>query len=146
MRTSSEQIETYLTRYGWAFDTISSHQWLTGWQGRYKVYGLSISASLSMISMKVDRYWDPRIDWEERADLLRYVCDINAQTPMVKLGIEKDGTISLLLQLWGTDLSYKDFSQALGLIGYYADSLFEELTLKFRDQPRHGHHEQRLLT
>lgn len=134
MTSSAEQIEDYLGRYGWVFDRVSQGQWMTGWQGRYGTLSLSIGLSSTMICFKVEPLFQTTMDWDHRADLLKYICEINAHTPMVKLVIEEDGDISLVLQLWAAHLRYKDFEHALGLIGYYSDMLYEDLTIRLRDQ------------
>ncbi len=133
MTSAAEQIETYLNRYGWIFDRVSSSQWISGWQGRYCTYSLSIGLSTTMVCFKVQPLFHITMDLDGRADLLKYLCEINAHTPMVKLVIEDDNDISLVLQIWAGHLRYKDFEHALGLIGYYADVLYEDLMIKMRD-------------
>lgn len=133
MTSSAEQVEGFLRRYGWMFDRVSNSQWITGWQGRYCTFSLSIGLSTTMVCFKVEPLFHTTMDWDSRADLLKYLCEINAHTPMVKLVIEEDGDISLVLQLWSRHLRYKDFEHALGLIGYYADMLYEDLTIKLRE-------------
>ena len=64
---------------------------------------------------------------------MKYICELNAHTPMLKLLIEEDGDVSLVLQIWAGNLRYKDFEHAVGLIGYYSDMLYEDLTIKMRD-------------
>ena len=125
----NEQIlESYLRRYGWEWFVSYKNDakiWCTGWQSEIKSFPLNISFTDTWILFEVDPFIP--LEYETQKDkLYRALMELNNDIQLVKLSISEFGNVSLKLQLF-SNISYQDFSNALGVLSYYADLLYANL-------------------
>ncbi len=130
-RCSSEMLECYLRDYGWSFRSNGPQSWLTGWQGQDRSYPLTVHLNDTWLVLNVNPFLKLNIDWESWPEISRYLLELNADCHMVKIVINQNGDIGLVLELLASNLAYSDFSDALGVLGYYADYLYDEILSQF---------------
>lgn len=130
-RCSSPKLETYLRDYGWSFRNESENSWVTGWQGQDRSYPLTIDLNDTWVILSVTPFLKLNIDWDSWPEISRYLLELNHQCHMVKIVINDCGDIALILEILASNLAYNDFSDALGILGYYADFLYDEILSQF---------------
>lgn len=133
----NEQIlESYLTRYGWEWFisyTGEAKIWCTGWQSEIKSFPLNISFTDTWILFEVNPFIP--LEYETQKDeLYKALMELNNDIQLVKLSINESSNISLKLQLF-SNMSFEDFSNALGVLAYYADLLYANLVDTKEDIP-----------
>ena len=123
-------LEKYLSKYGWSFKKVSEKTIISGWQGQHRCFPLVISYCDTWISFEVNPLLKLEIDWEFWPELTAFALNLNASSRMIRLSMTEEGTLSLLLDIFSANLNFQDFSDALGVLGYYADYFYEEMTNK----------------
>lgn len=122
-----ETIDSFFEQYGWTFEKSGEDLWFTGFRGDVSNYRIFI---------KVTEHWayftiapfvvapkgedcTRRLNWH----LLRLNRDIN----MAKFCLDADGDIVLTVEMPTESLDYGQFSEALGVLSYYADDSYLEV-------------------
>jgi hypothetical protein len=123
----SQTIESYLDHYGWAFRPIKQGQWLTGWQGEQRYFPLGVSVCESWLTLTIKPFVEWHDGWNRTRDIANYLMKLNNYCPMVKFALDEQGDICLSLSLLLTHLGFEEFSNSIGILGYYAESLHEEI-------------------
>ena len=123
----TQTIESYLCHYGWAFRPVNHGQWQTGWQGSKRYFPLGLTVCDSWVTMTIKPFVIWHEGWDCARELASYLLKLNNLCPMVKLAMDEKGEICLSLSLLSENLEYQDFSNAIGILGYYAESLYEEI-------------------
>ena len=123
----NHSLENFLGRYGWDYVKKNEQRLVTGWQGENRSYPLHIEVNETWISFKVQPFLKLDIDWDSWPEIAMHLMELNDGTSMVKLSIDSDGRIILNLDIFVDDLSFERFSNVLGVIGHYADSLYDDL-------------------
>ncbi|MBF0440913.1 MAG: hypothetical protein HQK54_03325 [Oligoflexales bacterium] len=126
-------IETYLDNYGWSYKVGGCGGWITGFQGGERSYPLFINITETWITFNIRPFIGISTDWEYWPEVLQFLLKLNNRCSMVKLVIDDDNCISLLLEIFARDLSYSEFYDSLGVLGYYADFIYGEI-LDFFDK------------
>lgn len=127
------QLESYLCDYGWTYRKTDGNQLVTGFQGKDRAYPLRILSSETWVTFHIHPFLKLSIDWECWPELAKFLLELNHSSQMVKLVLNEKGHIGLTLEMLVSGMSYDCFSDGLGIIGYYADYLFDEV-LSFLDQ------------
>lgn len=127
----SQRVETYLRDYGWAFRRTTDSQWQTGFQGRERHFPLRITACDSWVSLYAHPFLKLRIDWEAWPEIARFALELNHACPLVKLVINDQGHIGMTLEILASQFDFEQFSDAVGIMGYYADYLYDEFLTYF---------------
>ena len=123
----SQTIESYLDHYGWAFRPIKQGQWLTGWQGEQRYFPLGVSVCESWLTLTIKPFVEWHDGWNRTRDIANYLMKLNNYCPMVKFALDEQGDICLSLSLLLSHLGFEEFSNSIGILGYYAESLHEEI-------------------
>lgn len=124
---NSSLIENYLKIYGWDFYKISHNIVISGWQSQKRLYPLFIELSNTIINLEIRPFVKLHKAIIKPYFLLEHLLKINNEIKIVKLAINDNEEIILNLQLFIHDLSYENFCNALGILGYYADELYENI-------------------
>ena len=132
-RISAEKLETYLTEYGWHYHSMSDRRWITGWQSERRSYPLTIVLTDSWARFDVKPLLKVDLDWCSWPEALRYILELNHDSQLVKLGLDEFGEVSLSIQLFTHSFTYEAFSDAMGVLGHYADLLHDELSQKLAE-------------
>ncbi len=128
----SGQLESYLRDYGWSFRKMDDNHWVTGFQGKDRSYPLRLLVSDTWITFQIHPFLKLNVDWECWPELAKFLLELNHSSQMVKLVLNEKGHIGLTLEALASGLNYEAFSDCLGILGYYADYLFDEV-LTFMD-------------
>lgn len=123
----TKTIEAFLDRYGWRYHSNGQNCWMTGWQSEHRSYPLLITLNDSWMSLQVVPLMKLGVEWDAWPEAMRTILDLNHEAKLVKIGIDEFGDLSLSLYLLSEGLTYSQFETAVGVIGYYADKLFDEL-------------------
>ncbi len=135
-RLTPATLESYIEAYGWTFHKLGQACWLSGWQGDKRSYPLTISLTESWVLMEVRPYVALPEENGVCGDLSRYLLQLNHMSHMVKLAIDDNQGIVLSLQLFANHLPYEEFADALGVLGYYAELLYDDIYVRSRSSGR----------
>ena len=120
-------LQDYLNRYGWDYVKKSDTLIATGWQGEHRSFPLSIEITDTWVSFIVQPFLNLSIDWESWPEIALLLLEMNERTSMAKFSKNCDGCIVLSLDVFAENLSFQIFSDVIGLVGYYAEILYDEL-------------------
>ena len=124
---TSDDVVSFLERYGWTFHASSPKRWVSGWQSDKRSYPLSIELSDTWVSFSVTPFMKLDIDWDSWPDIMRFLLELNHDSQMVSLGIDQDQQLVLQTQLLTESLTYEAFADTISLIGYYAESIYDAI-------------------
>ncbi len=133
IQKTRKELENFLNQYGWQYRVESEDEIQTGWQGEHRSYPLRINVSQTWISFRVQPFLGVMIDWESWPEIASYVLGINDGTNMVKVSLDGQQKIVLGLEIFVEDLSFERVANVLGIMGYYAELIYEDI-LSFLDQ------------
>ena len=125
-----DQLEAYLTEYGWTFEAHGLNLWTTGFQGERRTFPMNIRWTPTCLSFEVRPYLDLGVDWPRSPELARDLLELNARMQLVKVGLSETGEVLLSCQVLVAGFDYECFGRILGIIGYYADELAPEIYSK----------------
>ena len=132
---NEQVLESYLKRYGWEWFVSYKNDvkiWCTGWQSEIKSFPLNISFTETWILFEVDPFIP--LEYDSQKDFLyKPLMELNNDIQLVKLCLNEYGSVSLKLQLL-SNMSYTEFSNALGILAYYTDLLYANLVDTKEDQ------------
>ncbi|MBC7532368.1 MAG: YbjN domain-containing protein, partial [Oligoflexus sp.] len=134
-RCTSEMLESFLADYGWAFrregdgngNRDGSGMWKTGFRGEEQIFPLSIIMTETWISFIVQPFVELSVDWDSWPEISRLLLELNARATMAKFSISLEGRIELSIEVLNAAFTYDSFSLTMGLLGYYADSYYDEI-------------------
>src|SRR5690606_7967438 len=121
---SERLIESFLKQYGWSFHGTGQGRWVTGWQGEQQSFPLVIELTDTWLSLTVAPLMKLGVDWNNWPEVMRFLLELNYDCKFVKVGIDEFGDISLSMQIFVGGLNYDQFSDALGVVGHYAEKFF----------------------
>ena len=116
---SQEQLESFLQNYGWSFKKVKERVWLTGWQGQSTSFPLKISLCDTWLSFEIEQLTGIEIDLESWPEISLFLLQLNHHCRMVKVSIGEAGGVCLVLEIFTSRIDYGDFSDALGVLGYF---------------------------
>ena len=145
-RLDAEQLCSYIESYGWSFFPEGEQRWVSGWQTEKRAYPLTIDLTETWLSMSVTPMIKLDIDWSLWPDLVQHILELNDQIQLVKLSLDRDGSLTLSCQLLTVDLSYDSFCESLGILGYYAEDLYDRLFDKIFQSGLLTPHHSKFLT
>jgi len=125
MQLSPDDIELYLKDYGWDFSLSGPDIWSTGWQGDNRSYPLIIKLTETWLSFSVAPLLRLGPSWSSYPEVSLKLLELNHDCQLVKLGIDEFGDVTLSAQLLTSCVDFGVFSDYLGVIGYYADKIYD---------------------
>ena len=126
-KVTPEILESYLSDYGWGFRKVSPGHWVTGWSGRDRAYPLAVTLGDTWLSFQVRPFLRLAVDWDSWPELSLFLLELNHASHMVKLVVDERGDICLALEIFANHVAFSSFADALGVLGYYCDSLYEQI-------------------
>ena len=126
-------VENFLRQYGWAYKKAYDGCWYTGWHGSNRSYPLVIRRSETFVSFTISPLFKCQADWEEWPELLLTMLQLNAELVGARLAIDEKGAITLQAQIYTSQFQFDVFEQTLGVLGYYADELYEKMMGLFEE-------------
>ncbi len=130
MRISPEIVESFLEQYGWDFSVSGPNAWCTGWQGDRRAFPLVIELTETWLSFTVAPLLRLGPDWRSYAEVHLKVLEFNNDCKLIKLGIDEYGDLVMSFQLLLSNVDYDGFSDSLGILGYYADRVYDGVVLE----------------
>ena len=127
-RMTPELLESYVADYGWAFRKIAPGHLATGWQGRDRAYPLVLNLSETWLCLQVRPFIRLAIDWENWPELSQFLLELNHSCHMVKLVVDERGDVCLNLEIFANNIVFSNFADAVGVLGYYCDYLYEQIS------------------
>lgn len=143
-RCPSELLESFLLDYGWSFRREGAGLWKTSFHGEAQLFPLSIIMTDNVLSFVIQPFVELSVDWESWPEISRLLLELNARATMAKFSISGEGRIELSIEVLNSALSFDSFSLTMGLLGYYADTYYEEI-LSDLDQMGYDSSETRSL-
>jgi hypothetical protein len=125
-----DQLETYLTEYGWKFSPVSQGVWSTGFQGERRLFPLRIRLTNTVLSFEVRPFVELCVDWRRCPELARDLLELNGRLQLVKVALADTGDVTLSCQVLTAGFDYDTLTRILGILGYYADELSPEIHAK----------------
>ena len=145
-RLDSDQRCRYIKNYGWSYYESDENSWVSGWQTDKRAYPLSIELSDTCLELAVEPLIKLDIEWNLWPDIVQYILELNQHIQLAKLSLLPEGSVALSCQILTKDLSYDNFSEALGIIGYYAEDLYDRLFERIFKSGLLTHHSSKFLT
>jgi hypothetical protein len=142
---NADCISHYIQQYGWTFYNESASVWVTGWQSEKRAYPLTIELCDTWIRFVVRPFIKLEIEWLQWPEVMQFLLSLNDTCRLVRLGIEDDGSVSLSMDALARGFTFEHFSDALGIVGYYAEHLFELIFKKIMEQGILPGYQPRLL-
>lgn len=146
MKLSPSVVEDYLGDYGWAFRRVGEACWLTGWRGDERSFPLTLTLTESWLLLEVRPFVALSEDQTAAGDLARYLLELNHLSHMIKLSMDPENAIILSVQMFAQDLKYDEFADALGVLGYYAELLYDDIYTRARNAHKIVVQKTRFLT
>lgn len=143
-RCNSQSLPSLLSEYGWRYHSVGDNAWRSGWQGNERFFGLEINLDEYWLTFSVKPLVHTTLDWTNAPEAMRFLLDLNDRVQLVRIAIDENGTIVMRAQVLTDGFGSEQLHHVLGIVGYYADSLSREITLKLqamgfaeRDLPQH---------
>lgn len=124
---SSQQIEGFLCQYGWNFKKVDESHYETGWQGKKRSFPMTISICDTWIGFEITPFLETEIDWESWPEVSAFLLEFNDRSRMVKASTNEQQLICLSIEAFASRFCFAEFSDCLGILGFYADQLDDEL-------------------
>lgn len=137
MKTSIDVIEGYLLEYGWTFHRSGGLTWMSGWQGERQTFPLTVQLTETWLLLEVCPLIRIDLDWDHWPEIWKTIMTLNHDCKLVKATLNYRGDLCLQLELFCRELSYDTFSDALGILGHYAETFTDEIAAKLNES---GHH------
>lgn len=127
-RCNYERLKKYLDTYGWVYQFDGSNVFYSGWRGVDRTYSLRVEFNDSFILFEVKLLVLSEMLQKKRwKSIMELLVKLNQKMSVAKLGLNEDGMILLLVEVFSEDFSYKHLSHVLGLIGFYSEKILEEI-------------------
>ena len=124
---NANQLGQYLDDYGWTYYEHSHDTLMSGWQTDKRSYPLTLNLSDTCLSLAVEPLLKLDIDWSLWPEIVRDILELNQDIQLAKLALTPEGSIVLSCQMLTKNMTYENFSDTLGIIGYYAEELYDQL-------------------
>ena len=142
---TAEELEAYLTDYGWYFHTVGKNAWSTGFQGDQRVYPMTIRLSATCVSFEIRPLLDLDLDLRRTPTLVREFLELNHKLQMVKLTLTESGELSMACQLLTLGFDFEILACILGILAYYADEIAVEIHARIQQAGRKQGRETKFL-
>lgn len=132
MPTTTDTLAGYIKRYGWASEEHGEGLLVTGFRGSSGVFRIFVQLVKPWVTLVIMPFV-PRPVPACRERFYRYVLRLNFDMNLTKIGADPDEDIALSVELPGQDVRYDDFSTALDILAYYANTYYPVLLSLARD-------------
>lgn len=129
MNCTSQLLEDFLNRYGWAYEKCAEDTWLTGWSSESGEYPLMIHLSDETILFEVRPFMEFDLELNMFPEFLVKIMELNDQSRLVKIALSPEGDLILAVHALTLFFSYEHFANIVGIMGFYADEFRREINL-----------------
>lgn len=120
---TGEDLAAFLERYGWEYEQSGEGLIVTGFRGETGVFRLFIQEAEAWVIVAIAPFV-PRPEPECLARLYTVLLRLNYEMNLVKIGLDTDDDVVLMLEIPAEALRYEDVARALDVITFSADSLY----------------------
>lgn len=124
-------LQEYLRNYEWTYQPTGNGVILTGWQGRNGHFPLEITIRDTWIQFRIAPLMDLQFKGRPYIELVRFIFELNLSIRLVRIAMDSKGQIELNLDVFRTNFSFELFSKTVGILGYYADTIYDEIVLRY---------------
>lgn len=129
-----EKLKEFLEAYGWVYRFDGHNIFYSGWRSLNRSYSLRVQLNESLLFFEVklisltdlvqDRHWK---------SILEFILRLNRKISTIKLGIDDEDSIVLLAEVFSEQVTYDYLSKLLGIIGYYAEKIQEQVLTRIHE-------------
>lgn len=116
-----------MERYGWKYRRSDEKTWETGWSCDRRSYPMKIDICDTWITFEISPLLPMELEWMDWPELTTLLLELNHSIHFVKLALTETGEVSLSAQVFSNQLDYDSFHDTVGVLGHYAEILFEKL-------------------
>ncbi len=141
-----EKLKEFLEAYGWVYRFDGHNVFYSGWRSLNRTYSLRVQLNESLLFFEVkllplgnnvqDKHWK---------ELLEFILRLNRKISTIKLGIDDEECVVLLAEVFADQISYDYLSKLLGIIGYYAEKIHEQILTRIHELQAEDHRMHRYL-
>ncbi len=141
-----EKLKGFLDAYGWVYRFDGQNVFYSGWRSLNRSYSLRVQLNdsllffevklLSLSELVLDKHW---------RNILEFILRLNKQISTIKLGIDEDESVVLLAEVFSDQLNYDYLTKLLGIIGYYAEKVQEQILTRVHELNTSGQRSHRYL-
>jgi hypothetical protein len=136
-------LSEFLDRYGWAYTYAAPGSWRTGWNARGEEFILQVHLGDHFIEFEISLL---PLQWCKHTDdsaLLRWLLQLNLDTKLVRLGLNKRNELLLRLDILNMSVSFDHIHHIIGILAYYTEGLRDLLHQALRIQGGYGEDAQK---
>lgn len=126
MMATRETIGEFLAQYGWEYETPEENVLVTGFRGQSGSFRIFIEIADSWVFFAIVPFI-PSPSPECRDRLCRSLLRLNYEFNLVKIGVNGDGDVALLVEMRADDLRFGDVAEALDALSFYTDEFYLSL-------------------
>ena len=124
-------LQKYLAKYGWQWEE-QQQQLVSRWESSLRDYQLQVRCTDTFIFFEVELFdLSTQLAPALATAMHNHVYLFNKRLSHAKLLISDNNIITLYCDALCLDFSYNQFERLLGIIGYYADLIYEEVAQTF---------------
>ena len=127
-QSTPDEVERFLEQYGWTYRPHGRGVWMSGWASDLRSYPLKIIWDESFVELAIQPFYKLDFDWEAYPDISTWLLELSDNYKMIKVSIDQVGDLVLSLVMINHNLDYIRFSTGLGILGYYADIIYDEIS------------------
>ena len=131
IQSTPSEVERFLGEYGWEFRRHGRGIWLSGWSSEQRSFPLRVTWEDSFVEFMVQPLYKIDFDWEAYPEITAWLLEVGHRYKLIKIAIDEAGDLVMSMSLINHKLDYTAFSTSLGVIGYYADKVYEEISEAF---------------
>lgn len=126
MKSATETVREFFAQYGWEYEEIDEHNWVTGFQGEHKLYHIYVRMTEDWILLSIAPFV-PRPTIDHKAEVYAQLMQANYEMTLAKFCVDPEGDVVLAVELPRENLPYAAFSTALDALSFYPDEYYPAL-------------------
>ncbi len=141
-----EKLKEFLEAYGWVYRFDGQNIFYSGWRSLNRNYSLRVQLNESLLFFEVKLLSLSELVLEKhRRSILEFILRLNKQISTIKLGIDDEECVVLLAEVFSEQLTYDYLTKLLGIIGYYAEKIQEQILARVHELSIVDHRSHRYL-
>lgn len=141
-----DKLKEFLEAYGWVYRFDGENIFYSGWRSLNRTYSLRVQLNESLLFFEVKLLSLSDLVQEKHwKSILEFILRLNRQISTIKLGIDDEDSVVLLAEVFTDQLNYDYLSKLLGIIGYYAEKVQEEVLTRINQLSSEEHKTHRYL-
>lgn len=119
---AADELTDYFERYGWKYERRRGDLYRTGFVGEGGQFEIWVRYADPWVYFTINPFVEKReLEQGHGADILALMLRANHEVNMAKFALDKDGDVSLSVELPTENFGYSQFADALTALSHYAD-------------------------